>query len=142
MFLWVMALHVVAVISWMAGMLYLFRLYVYHAEESETVVTERLQVWERKLLNLITTPAMVVALLSGIAMLVLEPSILKQPWMHIKFTALLGMFACHGIASKYRRVLVDQPKIKPGKFFRIMNEVPTVLMIIIVIAVIVKPFGH
>lgn len=142
MFLWIMALHVVAVISWMAGMLYLFRLYVYHAEESETIVMERFQVMERKLLNLITTPAMVVALLSGIAMLALSPSLLTQPWMHIKFTALLGMFACHGIATKYRRVLVDEPHIKPGKFFRIMNEVPTVLMIIIVIAVIVKPFSH
>jgi putative membrane protein len=62
--------------------------------------------------------------------------------MHIKFTALLGMFAVHGIAVKYRRVLVDQPHIKPGKFFRILNEVPTLLMIIIVIAVIVKPFAR
>jgi putative membrane protein len=142
MFLWVMALHVMAVISWMAGMLYLYRLYVYHAEETEQVVMERFQVMERKLLNLITTPAMIVALLTGITMLALNPEILRQPWMHIKFTALLGMFAVHGIAVKYRRVLVDQPHIKPGKFFRIMNEVPTLLMIIIVIAVIVKPFGH
>lgn len=142
MFLWVMAIHVMAVISWMAGMLYLYRLYVYHAEETEPVVMERLQVWERKLLNLITTPAMIVALLTGLAMLALNPEILKQPWMHIKFTALLGMFAVHGIAVKYRRVLVDQPHVKPGKFFRIMNEVPTLLMIIIVIAVIVKPFAR
>ena len=142
MFLWVMALHVMAVISWMAGMLYLYRLYVYHAEETEQVVMERFQVMERKLLNLITTPAMIVSLLTGITMLALNPAILKQPWMHIKFTALLGMFAVHGIAVKYRRVLVDQPHVKPGKFFRIMNEVPTLLMIIIVIAVIVKPFGH
>jgi len=126
----------------MAGMLSLYRLYVYHAEETEQVVMERFQVMERKLLNLITTPAMIVALLTGITMLALNPELLKQPWMHIKFTALLGMFAAHGIAVKYRRVLVDDPHVKPGKFFRIMNEVPTVLMIIIVIAVIVKPFGH
>jgi putative membrane protein len=142
MFLWVMAIHVMAVISWMAGMLYLYRLYVYHAEETETVVMERFQVMERKLLNVITTPAMIVSLLTGITMLALNPAIARQPWMHIKFTALLGMFAVHGIAVKYRRVLVDQPHIKPGKFFRIMNEVPTLLMIIIVIAVIVKPFAR
>lgn len=142
MFQWVLALHVIAVISWMAGMLYLFRLYVYHAQESETVVMERFQVMERRLLNIITTPAMIVSLLSGITMLALAPELLKQPWMHIKFTALLGMFAVHGIGSKYRRVLVDNPHAKPAKFFRIMNEVPTVLMIIIVIAVIVKPFAR
>lgn len=141
-FSWILALHVIAIICWMAGMLYLFRLYVYHAEESEQVVMQRLQVMERKLLNLITTPAMIVALLSGITMLVLNPALLTQPWMHVKLTAVLGMFACHGIATKYRRVLVDEPHIKPGKFFRIMNEIPTVLMIIIVVMVIVKPFGH
>jgi putative membrane protein len=142
MFQWVLALHVVAVISWMAGMLYLFRLYVYHAEESEAIVWQRLQVWEHKLLKLITTPAMVVSVLTGGTMLTLEPALLHQPWMHIKLTAVLGMLACHGLASKYRRSLIDNPHVKSGKFFRLMNEVPTVLMIIIVVAVIVKPFGH
>jgi putative membrane protein len=142
MFLWVLALHVVAVISWMAGMLYLVRLYVYHAEESEVIVQQRLQVWEAKLLKLITTPAMLVSLLSGGTMLFMNPALLHQPWMHIKLTGVLGMLACHGIASKYRRLLVDNPQVKSGKFFRIFNEVPTVLMILIVIAVIVKPFAR
>nr|AHZ45640.1 hypothetical protein [uncultured bacterium] len=142
MFQWIMALHVIAVISWMAGMLYLIRLYVYHAQETETVVMERFQVMERRLLNLITTPAMVVTLLSGATMLFLAPELMKQPWMHIKLTAVFCMFGVHGVASKYRRVLVTNPRVKSPKFFRILNEIPTALMVIIVIAVIVKPFAR
>ena len=142
LFNWILALHVVAVISWMAGMLYIWRLYVYHAEETEQVVMDRLQAWERKLLNVITTPAMVVALLSGITMFVLNPALLQQPWMHIKLTGVVCMFGVHGVASKYRRLLAENPRVKSGKFFRMFNELPTILMIIIVVAVIVKPFGH
>lgn len=139
---WLIALHVIAVISWMAGMLYIWRLYVYHAMATETVVQETFQVMERKLLNYITTPAMVVSLLTGVAMLAMTPLLMKQPWMHIKLTLLIGMFASHGIASAYRKKLIVNPHVKPDKFYRIMNEVPTVLMILIVIAVVVKPFAR
>ena len=142
MFSWILALHVIAIISFMAGILYIFRLYVYHAMATETVVWETLQVMERKLLNLITTPALIVALLTGLAMLIMNPDLLHQPWMHLKLLMVLGMFACHGIAMSYRKKLMLDPHVKPDKFYRIMNEIPTVLMIVIVIAVIVKPFGH
>ena len=139
---WLIALHIIAVISWMAGMLYIWRLYVYHAMATETAVRETFQVMERKLMNYITTPAMIVSLLTGVAMLVMSPLLLKQPWMHIKLTLLIGMFASHGMASAYRKKLIANPTVKPDKFFRVMNEVPTVLMILIVIAVVVKPFAR
>jgi putative membrane protein len=141
-FAWILALHVLAIISWMCGILYLYRLYVYHAMEVERVVMERFQVMERRLLRGIANPAMVVALLTGIAMLALNPALLREPWMHIKLALVLGMFASHGIASSYRKKLIENPYIKSDKFFRVMNEIPTLLMIGIVIAVIVKPFGH
>lgn len=140
MFLWIKAIHVIAIIAWMAGMLYLIRLYAYHAEETEPVVMERLQVWERKLLRGIVNPAMIVAFATGITMLTRMPSLLQEPWMHVKLTMVLLMTAVHGMASGWRKKLIINPRFKSGRFFRIMNEVPTVLMIVIVVMVIVQPF--
>lgn len=140
---WLLALHVIAVISWMAGMLYLWRLYVYHSMEEEQVVMDRFQIMERRLLNYITTPAMVVSLVSGGAMIAANPGYyFAQPWMHLKLALLFLLFGNHGMASAYRKKLIENPKVKPTKFYRIMNEVPTVLMIGIVIAVIVKPWAR
>src|SRR5687768_8795695 len=120
---WVLALHVMAVISWMAGMLYLWRLFVYHAMETENVVRERFQVMERRLLNAITTPAAIVALLTGLGMLLSAPDYyFRQPWMHLKLTLVVCLFASHGMASAYRKKLVDNPQVKSHKFFRVMNE--------------------
>ena len=142
MFLWIKAVHVISVISWMAGMLYLLRLYVYHAEETEFIVKERLQGYEVRLLRRIVNPAMIMTFLTGISMLVMMPSLLHQPWMHAKLTLVLGMTAVHGMASGWRTKLIADPQFKSGKFFRIMNEVPTLLMIGIVILVIVQPFAR
>lgn len=140
---WMLALHVVAVISWMAGMLYLWRLYVNHAMEEERVVMDRLEIMERRLLNYITTPAMVVSLLSGGALIASNVSYyMAQPWMHLKLFLLIFLFGNHGMASAFRKKLIENPKVKSDRFFRIMNEVPTVLMIGIVIAVIVKPWAR
>jgi putative membrane protein len=140
---WLLAFHVVAVISWMAGMLYLWRLYVYHAEEQEQVVMDRFAIMERRLLRYITNPAMIASLLSGGAMIASNASYyMSQPWMHIKLTLLVLLFGNHGMASAHRKKLLENPRVKPAKFYRIMNEVPTVLMIGIVIAVIVKPFAR
>jgi putative membrane protein len=139
---WILALHVMAVISWMAGLLYLWRLYVYHAMETEQVVMDRFQIMERRLLNGITTPAALVALLSGATMLALEPWLLTQPWMHLKLTLVLGLFASHALAASHRKKLLADPRVKPDRFYRVMNEVPTALMIGIVVAVIVRPFAR
>ncbi len=140
--LWVKAIHVIAVISWMAGQLYLYRLYVYHAMETEGVVRERFQLMERRLLNAITTPAALLALATGVTLIVMQPELLKQPWLHVKLVLVLGMFAMHGLAIKYRKQLAKEPTATPHQTFRMLNEVPTVLMIGIVIMVIVRPWAH
>lgn len=140
-YLWLKAFHVISIIALMAGLLYIFRLFVYHAMEEEAVVRQRFEVMERRLMNFIVNPALFLTLGTGIGLILMMPELMKQPWFHIKLTALLGIFASHGIASKYRKKLIENPKVKSDKFFRIMNEVPTVMMIVIVIAVIVKPFA-
>lgn len=139
MYLWVKTLHVVAVISWMAGLLYIFRLFVYHAMETEQVVRERFQVMERRLLNAITTPAGVVSVATGVTMIWLTPAWLSQPWLHVKFTLVLGLIASNAFAIVARKRLITEPHAWPHRFFRVMNEVPTLLMIIIVAMVILKP---
>ncbi len=140
--LWWKAFHVISIISWMAGQLYQFRLYVYHAMETEAVVRQRFEVMERRLLNAIMTPAAIASLVSGIAMLYLMPELLKQPWMHVKLVLVLGMFAMHGMAVKYRKQLMKEPAKTPHQTFRFLNEVPTILMIGIVIMVIVQPWAR
>jgi putative membrane protein len=140
LYLWVKALHVVAVISWMAGLLYLFRLFVYHAEESLPEVMARLQVMERRLLRAITTPAMVMAVVTGGTLLALQPALLKQPFMHAKLSLVAGMLVMHGLGARWRRRLIDEPRFRSHRFFRVMNEIPTLLMIGIVIMIIVRPF--
>lgn len=140
MYRWILALHVIAIISWMAGMLYIWRLYVYHALATEQTTIDTFQVMERRLMNFITTPAMIVSLLTGVSLLMQNPALFKQGWMHVKLLLLLFLFASHGMASAYRKKLMRDPKVKSDKFFRVMNEVPTVLMILIVVAVIVRPF--
>ena len=142
LYVWIKAIHVVSIISWMAGLLYVLRLYVYHAMETEAVVRERLQVMERRLEKAIGTPAMVASFITGIAMLTIVPDWLRQPWMHVKLTSVVAMAAVHGMAIGWRKRLITTPAFKSHKFFRVMNEVPTVLMIIIVIMVIRRPFGR
>src|SRR5688572_5637538 len=140
--LWLKALHVVAIISWMAGLLYVYRLFVYHAMETEPAVRERFQLMERRLLNAITLPAAVVSVLSGGAMLALTPYYLSQPYMHAKLALVTGLIAVTALAAKYRRELVASPTARPHRFFRVMNEVPTLLMIGIVILIIVRPWAR
>ena len=140
--LWWKAFHVVSVISWMAGQLYLYRLFVYHAMESEAVVRDRFQLMEKRLLNAITTPAAATSLVSGVVMLYLQPTLLHQPWMHVKLTLVLGMFAMHGLAVRYRKSLAKDHTKVAHQTFRFLNEVPTLLMIGIVIMVIVQPWAR
>jgi putative membrane protein len=139
-YLWIKSLHLIAVISWMAGMLYLLRLYVNHAAETEQVVLERFQGMERRLLRAITNPAMIVTLLTGAAMLYIQPDYLKQPFMHMKLTLVFGMLVMHGLAARWRKRLITEPHFRSHRFFRVMNEIPTLLMIGIVICIVVRPF--
>lgn len=137
---YIKTLHILAVISWMVGLLYLPRLYVYHAQTQRgTAQAETFKVMERRLLKAIMTPAMIASFVFGIWMLIENPDLLGEVWFHIKATAVLIMAAVHGKFSKMQRLLEnDHPPLAP-KSYRIWNEVPTVLMIIIVVMAVAKP---
>ena len=138
---YIKALHLIAAMSWMAGLLYLPRIYVYHAEtDIGSVRAETFKVMERRLLKIIMNPAMIATFSFGIWMLVLNPNLLYESWMHVKIFGVLLMTACHGKFSKMRRLLENDEKPLNSKNYRIWNEVPTVLMVIIVIMAVAKPF--
>ena len=140
LYLWVKAFHVIAVISWMAGMLYLPRLFVYHAAcERGSEQSETFKVMERRLLRLIINPAMTVAWILGL-WLAWQGFGFSGGWLHVKIAAVLALSGIHGyFASAVRRFAEDRNK-RPARHWRIMNEVPTLLMVAIVILVVVKPF--
>nr|WP_283949517.1 protoporphyrinogen oxidase HemJ [Limobrevibacterium gyesilva] len=139
---WIKALHVISMIAWMAGMLYLPRLYVYHcAVPRGSAESERFKVMERRLLKQIINPAMIATFAFGI-LLALTPGIIDwhAGWWHVKLTAVILMSGFHGAASKWRRDFRDDRNTRPQRFYRIANEVPTLLMVVIVVMVIVRPF--
>ena len=134
------ALHLISVMSWMAGLLYLPRLFVYHAETTiGSVRAETFKVMERRLLKAIMNPAMIASFVFGIWMIVLAPGLLYEPWMHVKILCVLLMAGCHGAFSKMRRKLENDEQPRRPHVYRIWNEVPTVLMVIIVFMAVVKP---
>ncbi|MFN4211396.1 MAG: protoporphyrinogen oxidase HemJ [Devosia sp.] len=138
---WVKALHVISVIAWMAGMLYLPRLFVYHAvAEIGSDKSETFKVMERRLLKGIINPAMIASWVFGLWMVFGGWVDMMSGWLHAKLFLVLLLTACHGMLARYTRLFAQDKNTKPQKFFRIINEVPTVLMILIVILVVVKPF--
>jgi protoporphyrinogen IX oxidase len=140
MYLWLKALHIIAVISWMAGMLYLPRLFVYHADAvAGSEQSETFKVMERRLLKFIMTPAMIVTWLVGIV-LVLEGQWFGASWFLIKLVLVLAMTILHGLFTQWVRDFAFDRNPRAPKFYRIVNEIPTVLMIVIVLLATVKPF--
>lgn len=140
LYLWFKSLHVIAVIAWMAGMLYLPRLFVYHCEaEPGSKQSETFKVMERRLLRAIINPAMVVTWIVGL-WLAWDAGFFRSGWLHAKLALVLAMSAMHGFLSRWVRAFAADRNLHSQKFYRIINEVPTVLMILIVILVIVKPF--
>lgn len=138
---WLKALHVISVIFWMAGMAYLPRLFVYHAEAAAgSDKSETFKVMERRLLRGIINPAMVATFLFGGLMLWANPTLLSTPWMHAKLTLVLVMAGLHGFFSRWRRDFEADRNRRPARFYRIVNEAPPVLVVFIVILVIVRPF--
>ena len=139
-YLWVKALHLIAVMSWMAGLLYLPRLFVYHAMvEAESVRAQTFKLMERRLLRAIMNPAMILSWALGLWLLHQNPELIVMPWMWIKFSCVIMMTAAHMAFSRMRRQL-EQDKALSEKAYRWWNEVPTILMIIIVIMAVVEPF--
>lgn len=140
LYLWLKSLHVIAIIAWMAGMLYLPRLFVYHADVPVgSPQSETFKVMERRLLKAIINPAMIAAWILGL-WLAYELDAFRDGWFHAKLTLVLLMSGVHGYLSRCVKVFARDENTRPARFYRILNEVPTLLMIGIVILVIVKPF--
>jgi protoporphyrinogen IX oxidase len=141
MVLWLKALHIVAVISWMAGLLYLPRLMIYHcnaAKDSE--LSETLKVMERRLLRYIMRPAMIVSWIAGLTLAFVYVGFSGNLWLHAKFVLVILLTVSHVFMARWVRDFAEDRNQRPQKFYRIANEVPTLLMIGIVIMAVVKPF--
>jgi putative membrane protein len=140
MYQWLLAFHIIAVIAWMAGMLYLPRLFVYHCEaDVGSRQSETFKVMERRLLKAIINPAMILTWLLGLILVYLGGWHTAH-WFQAKFVLVLAMSGVHGVLSKYVREFAADKRRKSQNFFRILNEIPTVLLIVIVILAVVKPF--
>ncbi len=143
MYLWIKALHIIAVIAWMAGMLYLPRLFVYHASAKPgSELSETFKVMERRLLKLIINPAMIATWVFGLMLVWLmgKDAFFQAGWLHAKLVLVLVMSGLHGyFARLVKQFAADRNRHSP-KFYRIVNEIPTVLLIFIVVLAVVKPF--
>lgn len=142
LYLWVKSFHLMAVMAWMAGLFYLPRLFVYHTQIAPGgEESARFMKMERLLLRAIMNPAMIATWLLGL-LLILTPGVVDwtSGWWLIKFASVLAMTGFHGILGKARRDFAEGKRVRSERHWRIMNEVPTLLMAIIVIMVIVKPF--
>ncbi len=139
---WILAFHVMSFVSWMAMLFYLPRLFIYHRENADTkAFTDVVEVQEYKLFKYIGVPAMWATLITGFSMLYLNSTLLSSGlWMQIKLLLLVFLVAYHFSLEGLRKVLLDNPHYKTSKWFRLYNEVPTLLMVGIVMMVVVKPF--
>jgi putative membrane protein len=139
-YFWIKAFHIIAVMSWMAGMLYLPRLFVYHCEaEIGSRQSETFKVMERRLLRYIINPAMVASWVLGL-WLAWDGGFVWHRWFLVKLAAVIGLSAVHGLLAGLVRDFAGDRNTRPQRFFRIINEIPTLLMIVIVVLVTVKPF--
>ncbi len=139
---WIKSFHVISVIAWMAGMFYLPRLFVYHADSQRgSVQSETFKVMERRLLRGIINPAMIATWVFGL-LLVLTPGVIDWHfiWPWVKAAGVIAMSVLHGMLSRYRKDFAADRNVRPARFYRQINEVPTLLVIVIVIMVIARPF--
>lgn len=138
---WLRALHLISVMAWMAGMLYLPRLFVYHAETGqESPQSETFKIMERRLLKIIINPAMIATWLFGLSMLVANPALLEQGWLHGKLTLVLILSGLHGYFARLVKVFARDANTRSPRFYRVLNEIPTLIMIAVVILAVVEPF--
>ena len=140
LYLWLKALHIVALIAWMAAMLYLPRLFVYHAAvPTGSPESEIFKVMERRLLKAIMNPAMIATWVFGL-WLAWEGGFFRSGWLHAKLALVLGLSGLHGyLAATTKRFAADR-NARPARFYRVLNEVPTVALILVVLLVVLKPF--
>jgi putative membrane protein len=137
---WIRAAHVISVIAWMAGLLYLPRLFVYHCQaETGSLQSETFKAMERRLLKAIMNPAMIAAWAFGLAMVFLG-DLWREPWLHGKFLFVFFLTTAHIAMGRWRRAFDEDRNLHSERFYRIANEVPAALMVVIVILVVVKPW--
>lgn len=136
------SLHIISIVAWMAGILYLYRLFVYHSQETESVVKDRFKIMESRLYRYITMPAMMAAVTFGGAMLVLDPRLLAMPWLHAKLLFVAGLVWMTWFSSQQIEALADGTSKVTTRTFRLLNEVPTLLLVLVVFLVVLKPFAR
>lgn len=139
LYLYIKAFHIIAMVAWMAGMFYLPRLFVYHSETDAQNMRDTFKIMERRLLRIIINPAMILTFIFGIWMIILNPTWMEQGWMHAKLTLVILLTAYHGWLARLRKQFERDENKHSSKFYRILNEVPTLFLIAIVILVVVKP---
>ena len=142
-YLWLKALHIIAVIAWMAGMLYLPRLFVYHAAAKPgSELSETFKMMERRLLKLIINPAMIATWLLGLSLIWLmgKDAFVQSGWLHAKLVLVFAMTGLHGFFARLVKQFDTDRNQRSQRFYRIINEIPTVLLIVIVVLATVKPF--
>lgn len=142
LYLWAKAFHVICMVAWMAGMFYLPRLYVYHCEARPgSAESERFKLMERRLLKQIINPAMIATFAFGI-ILVLTPGVIdwSAGWWHVKLASVIMLSAVHGYLARWRKDFLHDRNHRSQRFYRLVNEIPTMLLVVIVIMVIVRPF--
>jgi len=137
---WIKALHIISVVAWMAGMLYLPRLYVYHcAAPAGSPQSETFKVMERRLLRGIVNPAMIATWVFGLILL-FAYDVYTQPWMHAKLVLVVLLSALHGFYARWRRDFAADRNTRSARFYRVANELPALVLVLVVILAVVKPF--
>ena len=140
-FLWLKVLHIVSVVAWMAGLFYLPRLFVYHCSVSPgSEASELFKLMERRLMAAIMRPAALASLLSGILLFIAGGFVFLQAWVLGKLAAVLLLCVYHGALESYVQRFARDERARDARFFRFLNEVPTLLLIIIVVFIVIKPF--
>lgn len=140
LYLWIKALHIVSVVCWFAGLFYLPRLFVYHAQSEDSISRDRFVIMERKLYRFIMGPAMIAAFVFGIWMLILNPGWLSQGWMHAKLTLVILLTGYHHMCGANVKRFARGENTRSHTYFRWFNEAPVIVLLGIVILVVVKPF--
>lgn len=140
MYLWIKAFHIIAVVTWFAGLFYLPRLFVYHAQSKDDVSKERFKVMERKLYRGIMLPSMIIAIGLGIWLVMLAPAWLTQGWMHVKLALVIALVAYHFTCAAMLKRFATDSNTRSHVFYRWFNEAPVLVLVTVVILVVVKPF--
>jgi putative membrane protein len=140
LYLTLKAIHIIAVVSWMVGLLYLPRLFVYHVENNNDQISKVFKVMEKRLMKIIMNPAMIITWITGLSIwLILGLETIFSLWLSLKFILVLALSGYHGFLSKCLRKFELDRNIRSSKFFRFINEIPTIILIIVVFLVIFKP---